>query len=59
MSKIGCPIDNAVLVALKLKPHHFILIYSNKYKEYLLPFFKYFFGENVNIIFHILKHSVK
>ena len=31
----------------------------NKDKEYLLPFFKYFFGENVNIIFHILKHSVK
>ena len=31
----------------------------NKDKEYLLPYFKYFFGENVNIIFHILKHSVK
>ena len=30
----------------------------NKDKEYLLPYFKYFFGENVNIIFHILKHSV-
>lgn len=31
----------------------------NKDKKYLLPYFKYFFGENVNIIFHILKHSVK